>query len=154
MSGKARVVSVNISDRVGEKKNNVHDCPVVVGHGLEGDAHAGGWHRQVSLLAVESIDRMRSAGADVWPGDFAENITVQGMDLVSLPLGTKLRVGEDVVLEITQHGKECHRGCAIRELAGDCVMPREGVFATVLEGGRAAVGDEVRLLEEGGGEDV
>jgi len=154
VSGKARVVSVNISDRVGEKKNNVHDCPVVVGHGLEGDAHAGGWHRQVSLLAVESIDRMRSEGADVWPGDFAENITVQGMDLVSLPLGAKLRVGEDVVLEITQHGKECHRGCAIRELAGDCVMPREGVFATVLEGGRAAVGDEVRLLEEGGGEDV
>ena len=151
--GRARVVSVNISDNVGEKKNNVRSCAVVVGHGLEGDAHAGGWHRQVSLLAVESIDSMRLAGADVWPGDFAENITTQGMDLASLPLGTKLRVGEGVLLEITQHGKECHRGCAIREQAGDCVMPREGVFAAVLEGGSAAVGDEVVLLEEGGGQD-
>lgn len=149
---KAKVISVNISEQTGEKKSNVQCCMVVVGHGLEGDAHAGEWHRQVSLLAVESIDKMRIMGAEVWPGDFAENITTQGIDLMSLPTGTRLKVGDDIVLEITQIGKECHKGCAIREQVGDCVMPREGVFAKVLEGGKAAVGDDVEVLEGGAGD--
>ncbi|MHB8897101.1 MAG: MOSC domain-containing protein, partial [Candidatus Geothermincolia bacterium] len=132
---KAKIISVNIADQTGEKKHNVECCLLLVGHGLEGDAHAGEWHRQVSLLAVESIDKMRQQGLDVWPGDFAENLTTQGIDVVSLPVGSKLRVGKDIVLEITQIGKECHTPCAIGRQVGDCVMPREGVFARVLEGG-------------------
>ena len=144
---KAKVISVNISEETGEKKHNIGCCLVVEGHGLEGDAHAGDWHRQVSLLAVESIDKMRLMGAEVWPGDFAENITTQGVDLASLPIGTRLKVGAGVVLEITQIGKECHQGCAIRAQVGECVMPREGVFAKVLDGGKAQVGDDIELME-------
>lgn len=143
----AKIISVNISEDTGEKKHNVGCCTLFVGHGLEGDAHAGEWHRQVSLLAVESIDKMRLAGLDVGPGDFAENLTTQGIDLVSLPVGTKLKVGETVTLEMTQIGKECHERCSIYYQAGDCVMPKEGVFAVVLEGGEAKVGDTVKVVE-------
>jgi MOSC domain-containing protein YiiM len=140
------VVSVNISEKTGEKKHNI-DCSVVVAeHGLADDAHAGDWHRQVSLLATESIDKMRLMGLDVWPGDFAENLTTQGIELVSLPVGTRLRVGAEVVLEVTQIGKECHERCAIYYQAGDCVMPKEGVFARVLEGGRVEIGDRIEVL--------
>jgi len=120
---------------------------VLVGHGLEDDAHAGEWHRQVSLLAVESIDKMRLLGLDVGPGDFAENLTTRGVDLVSLPVGTRLKVGTEIVLEITQIGKECHERCAIYYQAGDCVMPKEGVFARVLESGKVEVGDEIRVMD-------
>jgi MOSC domain-containing protein YiiM len=139
------VVSVNISENTGERKRNINGCVVIEGHGLSDDAHAGEWHRQVSLLATESIDKMRLLGLDVWPGDFAENLTTQGIDLVSLPVGTRLKIGSGVVLEVTQIGKECHEPCAIYHQAGDCVMPREGVFARVLDGGRVEVGDEIRV---------
>ncbi len=142
-----QLVSVNISESTGEKKSSVGSCRVLVGHGLEDDAHAGEWHRQVSLLAVESIDKMRLLGLDVGPGDFAENLTTRGVDLVSLPVGTRLKVGTEIVLEITQIGKECHERCAIYYQAGDCVMPKEGVFARVLESGKAEVGDEIRVMD-------
>lgn len=140
-------MSVNVSEETGVAKRAVERCLAVEGHGLDGDAHAGDWHRQVSLLAVESIDKMRQAGADVWPGDFGENLTTQGMDLVTLPVGTRLRVGEGVVLEVSQIGKECHDRCAIYYQVGDCVMPREGIFAVVVEGGEVSVGDAVALEE-------
>jgi MOSC domain-containing protein YiiM len=141
------IVSVNISENTGEKKRNVNCCLAVEEHGLENDAHAGDWHRQVSLLAVESVDKMRLSGLDVWPGDFAENLTTQGIELVSLPVGTRLKVGDEVMLEVTQIGKECHKPCAIYYQAGDCVMPKEGIFARVLEGGKVEVGDEIKMLE-------
>lgn len=139
----ATVVSVNVSEKTGMKKHDVGSCLAVVGQGLEGDAHAGDWHRQISLLAVESIDRMRLAGLDVWPGDFAENITTKGIELVTLPVGTRLRVGGNVILEVTQIGKECPRPCAIYYQAGECVMPKEGIFVTVIEGGDISVGDAI-----------
>jgi MOSC domain-containing protein YiiM len=141
------LISVNISEKTGQKKVNIDRCMVLVEHGLADDAHAGDWHRQVSLLAVESIDKMRGMGLDVGPGDFAENLTTRGIDLVSIPVGTRLEVGAETVLEITQIGKECHQRCAIYYQAGDCVMPKEGVFARVLEGGRVEVGDEVRIID-------
>ncbi len=143
---KGKIISVNISENTGEKKQNVERCPFVVGHGLEGDAHARDWHRQVSLLAVESIDRMRLDGLDASPGDFAENVTTEGIELFSLPVGTLLKLGADVVVEITQIGKECHESCAIGRQMGYCVMPKEGVFAKVLEGGNAAVGDDIEVF--------
>ena len=142
-----KLISVNISEKTGEKKVNVDRCMMLVEHGLQDDAHAGDWHRQVSLLAVESIDKMRLMGLDVGPGDFAENLTTRGIDLVSLPVGTRLKVGTETVLEITQIGKECHERCAIYYQAGDCVMPKEGVFARVLEGGKIEVGDEIRIMD-------
>jgi MOSC domain-containing protein YiiM len=141
------LISVNISERTGERKVNIDRCMVLVEHGLADDAHAGKWHRQVSLLADESIDKMRRVGLNVGPGDFGENLTTRGMELVSLPVGTRLRVGGETVLEITQIGKECHERCAIYYQAGDCVMPREGVFARVLEGGEVEVGDEIRIMD-------
>ncbi|GFP25788.1 hypothetical protein HKBW3S25_01269, partial [Candidatus Hakubella thermalkaliphila] len=122
------VVSVNISRHKGERKKNVGTCRVTR-LGLEGDGHSGEWHRQISLLAQESIRKMVDLGLDVGPGDFAENITTQGLDLISLPVGTKLQLGEEVMLEVTQRGKVCHDRCAIFYQAGDCVMPREGIFA-------------------------
>jgi len=140
------IVSVNISENTGEKKKNVTNCLAVEERGLENDAHAGDWHRQVSLLAVESVDKMRLAGLDVWPGDFAENLTTQGVDLVSLPVGTRLRVGDEVLLEVTQIGKECLKPCAIYYQAGDCVMPKEGIFARVLKGGKLEVGDTIEVM--------
>ncbi|HEY5502382.1 MAG TPA: MOSC domain-containing protein [Candidatus Anoxymicrobiaceae bacterium] len=147
MGTRGKVISVNISELTGEKKHNVECCLFVVGQGLEGDAHAGEWHRQVSLLAVESIDKMRLEGLDVWPGDFAENVTTQGVELVTLPIGSHLKIGKDITVEITQIGKECHTPCAIGKAVGDCIMPREGVFARVLEGGKAAVGDDIEVLD-------
>jgi len=113
--------------------------------GLAGDAHADCCtHRQVSLLAIESINKMRGAGFDVGPGDFAENLTTQGVDLASLPVGTRLSIGQDAVLEVTQIGKECHTGCAIFRQVGKCIMPKEGVFARVIRGGVVKAGDELR----------
>ncbi len=142
-----RIVAVCRSEKKGEKKKNVGEGYLVADFGLEGDAHAGPWHRQVSLLALESINKMREAGFDVGPGDFAENITTEGIDLLSLPVGTKLRLGE-ALGEVTQIGKECHTRCAIYYQAGDCVMPREGIFIRVLRGGRVRVGDVVEVVEE------
>lgn len=118
--------------------------------GLVGDAHSGPWHRQLSLLAMESIDFMRAKGADVNPGDFAENITTQGIELHTLPVGTRLQLGE-VEVEVTQIGKECHAGCEIRKLVGDCIMPRQGIFVRVLNPGEVRSGDPVSRLGEQGG---
>jgi MOSC domain-containing protein YiiM len=141
-----QIVAVCISKKKGERKTDVGQAELQEGFGLVGDAHGGDWHRQVSLLAIESIDKMRAAGLDVGPGDFAENLTTQGVILYTLPVGTRLRVGDSILLEMTQIGKECHDRCAIYHQAGDCVMPREGVFATVINGGPVKTGDSLEVL--------
>lgn len=141
-----RVVSINISDRKGVRKKPVDEAEVREGFGIEGDAHASEkWHRQVSLLALESIRKMQDMGLKVGPGDFAENVTTEGVDLPSLPLGTRMMLGA-VEAEVSQIGKECHTRCAIYVQAGDCVMPKEGIFVKVLRGGRLKKGDPIRLL--------
>jgi MOSC domain-containing protein YiiM len=145
---KGRIISVNISNNKGEKKHNVEQCRLIKDMGLENDAHAGFMHRQVSLLATESIQKMREKGLDVHPGDFAENITTEGIDLVSIPVGTLLKAGSNVTLRVSQIGKVCHTRCAIFQQAGDCVMPKEGIFAEVLEEGEIKVGNEIQYLEE------
>ncbi len=140
-----RVVAVSRSARKGEKKIPEPSVALEPGHGVHGDAHAGPGIRQVSLLGEESIGKMRDRGLPVGPGDFAENVTVSGIDLPGLGIGRRLRVGE-ALLEITQIGKECHDRCAIYLQAGDCVMPREGVFARVLRGGTVVPGDPVEVV--------
>lgn len=142
----AKVLSVNVSASKGTRKLPVGSARLTPGLGIEGDAHAGDWHRQVSLLARESIDRISIPGLALAPGDFAENLTTTGIDLAGLPVGSVLRVGRDAALEVTQIGKECHLGCDIRRQVGDCVMPREGIFARVLEGGRVAPGDAIEVV--------
>jgi MOSC domain-containing protein YiiM len=144
------VVAVNVSVSKGQRKIPMPEVMLRVEHGIEGDAHAGVWHRQVSLLAQESVDKMIAAGLTVGPGDFAENITTVGIDVASLPLLTTLEIGE-ALAEVTQIGKECHTRCAIYQQAGDCVMPREGIFVRVLRGGRVAPGDPVRVTAWGTG---
>ncbi len=144
---KGRVVSVNISEERGEKKRNVGYAKVEKGKGLKGDGHFGFMHRQVSLLSIASIEKMKAQGLDVGPGDFAENITFEGLDGESLTEGKILRVGNGVILRISQIGKECHERCAIYYQTGDCIMPKEGIFAEVLEEGEIRVGDEIELLE-------
>ncbi|MBJ6750133.1 MULTISPECIES: MOSC domain-containing protein [Geomonas] len=137
-----KVIAVNISKNKGERKTPVPEVTMREEHGIVGDGHAGDWHRQVSLLAQESIAKMQALGLDVKEGDFAENITTEGVDLVSLPIGAKIELGE-TLLEVTQIGKECHTRCAIYYQAGDCVMPKEGIFARVLKGGVVRPGDKV-----------
>ncbi len=141
-----KVVAINTSAEKGTRKKNIGRSCLLAGHGLKDDAHAGDWHRQVSLLALESIEKMVRLGLKVGPGDFAENITTQGIDLLTLPIGTRLRIGPNSLLEVTQIGKVCHNRCAIYYQAGDCVMPKEGIFAKVLTGGEIQVGDEIRVL--------
>ena len=141
------LAAVNRSQRKGTRKEEIREGLLVAGFGLKGDAHAGPWHRQVSLLAEESIAKMRCRGIELDFGDFAENLTTRGLDLPELPVGTQLALGTDVLLEITQIGKECHQSCEIRRLVGDCVMPREGIFARVLSGGAVRAGDPIRVLE-------
>ncbi|MGD0232104.1 MAG: MOSC domain-containing protein [Syntrophorhabdales bacterium] len=143
---KGKVISVNVSDNKGEKKHNIDRCILLEGHGLEKDAHAGPWHRQVSLLAAESIEKIRKMGLDVKPGDFAENLTTEGIELPTLPIGTTLRIGGAVTMKVTQIGKECHTRCAIFYQVGDCVMPKEGIFTEVVEGGEVGVGDEIEVV--------
>ncbi len=143
---KGRIKAISISKDRGTKKYNVPDAQLKAGFGIEGDAHAGNWHRQVSLLEQESIEKMRAKGADVSAGDFAENITTEGIDLPALAIGSKLRLGADAEVEITQFGKECHSGCEIFQQIGDCVMPREGVFAKVTKPGRIKPGDTIEVL--------
>lgn len=141
----AKVVSVNISEKKGTLKRAVPEIELKLRHGIVGDAHAGDWHRQISLLAEESIDTMRPRSPIALdPGVFAENINTEGIDLKHLPVGTHLRIGETEV-EVTQIGKECHKDCAIRQQIGDCVMPREGIFARVLMGGAVRPGDPVTV---------
>jgi len=141
-----RIVAVCTSAQKGERKKNTGRGILVANHGLEGDAHAGPWHRQVSLLALESIAKMQAKGLKVGPGDFAENLTTEGIDLLSLPVGTRLKIGSRVLAEVTQIGKKCHSHCAIYEQAGDCVMPREGIFVAILEGGPVQVGDSLEVI--------
>ena len=142
------ILAVCVSERRGVQKHPVEAIVLRPHHGIVGDAHAGDWHRQVSLPAKESVERMREkVSLPLPPGAFAENILCEGLALSSLPIGTRMRVGT-AICEVTQIGKECHSDCEIRRLAGDCVMPREGIFAVVLEEGEARPGDEILLLEE------
>jgi len=141
------IVAVCTSPGKGERKKDVGMSLLVENFGLEGDGHGGDWHRQVSLLAIESIDKMRAAGLDVGPGDFAENLTTRGIELYSLPIGTRLRIGPTALLEVTQIGKTCHTRCAIYYQAGDCVMPKEGIFAKVLIGGTVEREDAILVLD-------
>jgi len=146
----ARIIAVCRSEKKGAKKEDVAEGILKEHYGLVGDAHADyHTHRQVSLLAVESINQMRSLGFDVVPGDFAENLTCDGIDLVSLPIGTHLSIGEDSLLEITQIGKECHSGCAIYRQIGKCIMPKVGVFARVIHGGMVKAGDTISIKRDG-----
>ena len=143
----AKVVSVNISQRKGTLKTPVPQIELKLRHGIVGDAHAGDWHRQISLLAEESVDTMRALSPiPLAPGVFAENINTVGIDLKHLPIGTYLRIGETEV-EVTQIGKECHNDCAIKKAVGKCVMPTEGIFAVVVKEGTVRPGDEIEILE-------
>ena len=144
MTGK--IVAVCTSEKKGMRKKNITRGTLLTDFGLESDAHGGPWHRQVSLLALESIDKMRAMGLDVNPGDFAENLTTEGIVLPELPIGTRMKIGPEAEGEVTQIGKECHTRCAIYYQAGDCVMPKEGIFIKVLKGGPVQVGDTVEVL--------
>ncbi len=143
-----RLEAVCISEEKGTQKADIVSCEVLPDLGLKGDAHAGFMHRQVSLLAAESIDEMRAKGLTLAAGAFGENLVTQGIELKSLSIGDRLRVGGEVLLEVTQIGKECVSRCAIYYLAGDCIMPREGIFARVLEGGRVAAGDSIEVWRQ------
>lgn len=147
-----KILAVCISANKGERKKNIGSCQLVENFGLADDGHGGDWHRQVSLLAIESIAKMRAAGLDVGPGDFAENLTTEGIDLYHLPIGTQLQLSGGALLEVTQIGKICHDRCAIYYQAGDCVMPKEGIFARVLQGGPVSEGDAIEVVTTGGGE--
>lgn len=145
---KGAIKAISISKERGTKKYNVPTAELKAGFGIAGDAHAGDWHRQVSLLGEESIEKMKAKGADVTEGDFAENITTEGIDLQSLAIGSKLRLGPEAEVEITQFGKECHGGCTIFQQVGDCIMPREGVFAKVTKPGQIKTGDSIEVLQQ------
>jgi MOSC domain-containing protein YiiM len=147
----AKITAVCKSKRKGTKKKIVAEGIFKEEYGLVGDAHASSdTHRQVSLLAIESITKMRNLGLDLGPGDFAENLTTEGIELVSLPIGTKLSVGEGIILEVTQIGKECHTRCAIYHQVGKCIMPEEGVFVRVIRGGLVRAGDPIEVHRETG----
>lgn len=141
-----RIIAVSISSKKGERKTNVPFGELCTNFGLNGDVHADGNHRQLSLLALESIEKVRSIGIDVRPGDFAENITTYGIMLHLLPVGSKLEINGTVLLELTQVGKECHSSCSIKKQAGKCVMPTEGIFCRILKGGIIKPGDEIKIL--------
>ncbi|MDD4238270.1 MAG: MOSC domain-containing protein [Desulfotomaculaceae bacterium] len=142
------IKAVCTSPEKGMRKKDVGEGLLVQELGLQDDAHAGPWHRQVSLLAMESIDKMIAKGLDVGPGDFAENLTTEGIELFHLPVGTRLRIGSEAVGEVTQIGKECHNRCAIYYQAGDCVMPKEGIFIRVLTGGKVKNGDTIEVISK------
>ena len=143
-----KIMAVCLSEKKGTQKKNGHEAVVREDWGIEGDAHAGKWHRQVSLLSYEKIEAFKAKGAPVQEGAFGENLIVSGFDFKNLPVGTRFRCGE-VVLELTQIGKECHSGCEIYKIMGECIMPREGVFTRVLHGGVIREGDEMEIVEEG-----
>lgn len=144
----AKIIAVCTSEKKQTKKTNVEDACLKKNYGIIGDAHSSkDTQRQISLLAVESINKMREFGLDVYPGDFAENLTTERIDLVSLTVGTKLSVGEEVILEVTQIGKECHTRCAIYRQAGDCIMPKEGIFARVISSGAVKIGDKIKIID-------
>jgi MOSC domain-containing protein YiiM len=145
MSQEGQVLAVCTSEKKGTRKRGVGRAELQPNWGIVGDAHAASWHRQVSLLAWESIEKMRALGLNVRAGSFAENITTKGLNLVDLPVGTRLQIGQ-ALTRVTQIGKVCHERCAIYYQAGDCVMPREGIFVEVLEGGQVQVGDAIQVL--------
>ena len=144
----AKIVGVCISDRKGIPKKNIGSAYLEVGVGIKEDAHSGSWHRQISLLAKESIDKMRAKGYDLVEGSFAENITTEGIDLKSLPIGTEIKIGDTVHLKITQIGKDCHTKCAIYRKIGDCIMPLEGIFAEVIKEGQVQVGNIIEVTQD------
>ena len=146
---KGRIKAISISKERGTQKANVPDAELQMNFGIIGDAHAGDWDRQISLLGIEHIGKMNVRGLDLSPGDFAENITTEGIDFGALTIGDRLRLGVDAKLEITRFGKTCHGRCEIFERIGDCVMPREGVFARVVLGGSIHMGDIIEVLEDG-----
>ena len=141
-----KIVSIAVSRRKGTRKTLVERAAVIEDHGIEGDAHAGTWHRQVSFLAAESIQAARDKGLEVDLGDFAENVATEGVDWKTLAVGTRVKLGSSVIVEVSQIGKTCHKPCAIYYQAGDCIMPREGVFARVLQGGAITCGDPIEIL--------
>jgi MOSC domain-containing protein YiiM len=143
---RGRIKAISVSKERGTQKTNVSRAELQADFGIIGDAHSGNWHRQVSLLGFESIDKMAAKGVNVAPGNFAENITTEGIDLCSLKIGSKLKLGSDVELEITQLGKKCHTRCEILEQIGDCIMPREGIFARVVKAGAINVGDHIEVI--------
>ena len=143
-----KVLGVCISEKKGTQKKNIHEARFIEDWGIENDAHAGKWHRQVSLLSADRINEFRARGAEVADGAFGENLIVEGFDFKSLPVGTVFQCG-DVVLKMTQIGKECHSHCEIYKVMGDCIMPREGVFTKVLHGGVIREGDEMTILKMG-----
>jgi cyclic pyranopterin phosphate synthase len=144
-----KVVAISISKKKGIPKTNVQSAKLIENFGIEGDIHAGNWHRQISFLALESIDRMRAKGLpNLRPGAFAENITTEFLELPNLEIGTRMKIGKETELEITQIGKECHNKCAIYFKVGDCVMPREGIFAKVIKGGHIFIDDKIEILDE------
>ncbi|SHJ63273.1 MOSC domain-containing protein [Paramaledivibacter caminithermalis] len=143
----AKVIAISISEKKGVPKENISEGNFIEDFGLEGDAHAGKWHRQVSLLGVESINKMKEIGIEgLCSGKFAENITTEGIKLFDLPVGTKLQIGE-TLQEVTQIGKECHSGCAIFRQVGQCIMPKEGIFTKVIKGGKVRVGDDIKIIK-------
>ena len=146
---KGRIRAISVSEQKGIKKVNVPEAELRAGFGIVGDAHAGNWERQVSLLEIESIDMMAAKGANVSPGDFAENITTEGIDLSELEIGEKLKLGTEAEIKITKFGKQCHGRCIIYEQIGDCIMPRRGVFAKVNRGGSIRVGDTIEVIPDG-----
>ncbi len=148
IGGFMKIVSISKSKKKGTPKVAIDESVLIADHGLEDDAHAGKWHRQVSFLAAESIDKAKERGLDVGFGDFAENIATEGIDWQNIPVGTLIQLGKSALVEITQIGKECHNKCAIYYKAGDCIMPREGIFARVLKGGKIRCGETVQILDE------
>ena len=145
---KGKVIAINRSEKKGVMKTPIGEGVCIEKFGLEGDAHGGDWHRQVSLLGQESIDKMVALGAgELEPGNFAENITTEGITVYELPVGTRLKIGE-TLQEVTQIGKQCHKGCEIAKKVGDCVMPREGIFTIILKGGVVKPGDTIEVLED------
>jgi MOSC domain-containing protein YiiM len=143
-----KIVSIAVSKKKGTRKVPVEEAVLVENHGIEGDAHSGTWHRQVSFLASESIKMAQSRGLDVHFGDFAENIATQGIDWQRVPVGTRLKIGDCALVEVTQIGKACHNKCAIYHMAGDCIMPKEGIFARVLQGGIIRCGDQIQPFHD------
>ncbi len=143
----AKVLQLNTSKTKGVIKEAVEQAVFKLDHGIEGDAHAGDWHRQVSMLGIESFARMEMTNGELPMGSFAENLTTEGIELFTLPIGTKFRIGKEVLLEMTQIGKKCHTGCAISQLVGKCVMPQEGIFTIVLEEGIIYPGDEIVIVD-------
>ena len=145
---RGRIRAISISKQKGTPKRNVPEADLETDHGMIGDAHARGGHRQISLLALESIEKVRQQGVEISPGDFAENLTVEGLDLSMVSVGSRLRIGQGAELEVTQRGKQCHGRCAIFDAIGDCIMPRDGIFARVTRSGHITVGDVIEAIDD------